>query len=421
MEIILAFIAGAVLCGIAAYIKIKNLSSRLEQTTQARTQTEMENARLNERIVSLGNAQAGQENFAQQLLAQQDKKFAALQATAKAEFKQLAADTLKEQRAELSAKNNEMVSPLKETMEKFTKQVGDLRTESAERHGSLQNAINRTLELNANLSQEAQNLTEALKSPKQQGTWGEIILEDVLTAAGFRKGAEFDTQVSMTTDENRRVQPDFVLHLPGKRDFVIDSKMSLTAYMKWQAATTEEDKTSALKEHVASVEKHIKELADKDYSTLLPNEKLDFVFMFIPVEFAYFLAVQAKPELNEMARKNRVAIVTASNLFSVLQVAENLWRQERAGQLTEQIFKTAQEMLERVGLFASRMEDIHTKITQLEKTYTDADKTLRGNKGIVASAKKLEDMRVKAARKLPELIEEDLSALPPAPEISLPE
>lgn len=405
MELVLAFVAGAIVCGLAAYVKIKNITSKLGQT-------EMENARLTERLVSLDKAKAGQEDFAHQLLLQQDRKFAALQETARAEFKQLATETLKEQRAELSAKNSEMVSPLKETMEKFTKQVGELRTESAERHGSLQEVIKRSMELNANLSQEAQNLTEALKSPKKQGVWGEIILEDVLTAAGFRKGIEFDTQVSFTTQENSRLQPDFILHLPGQRDFVIDSKMSLTAYMKWQSATTEEEKTNALKEHVQSVEKHIKELAEKDYSALLPNEKLDFVFMFIPVEFAYFLAVQAKPELNEIARKNRVAIVTASNLFSVLQIAENLWRQERAGQLTEQIFKTAQEMLERAGLFASRMEDIHTKINQLEKAYTDADKTLRGSKGIVSSAKKLEQLHVKSARQLPELIGEESAELP---------
>ena len=405
MELVLAFIVGIILGALVTYIKTKGVATKLHQA-------ELENAHLTERLVSLDKAKAGQEDFAHQLLVQQDKKFAALQETARAEFKQLANETLKEQRAELSAKNSEMVSPLKETMEKFTKQVGELRTESTTHHSLLQNAIERTLQLNENLSQEAQNLTEALKSPKKQGVWGEIILEDVLTAAGFRKGIEFDTQVSFTTQENSRLQPDFILHLPGQRDFVIDSKMSLTAYMKWQAATTEEEKTAALKEHVQSVEKHIKELAEKDYSALLPREKMDFVFMFVPVEFAYFLAVQAKPELNEIARKNRVAIVTASNLFSVLQIAENLWRQERAGQLTEQIFKTAQEMLERAGLFASRMEDIHTKINQLEKAYTDADKTLRGSKGIVSSAKKLEQLHVKAARKLPELVDEEAAELP---------
>lgn len=395
MELLLSFLAGAILVGILAYFKINSLSHRAQQA-------ELEVARLVER-------NNGQEQFVRDLLAEQDKKFTALQEASKAAFKQLAADSLKEQKAELVSQNNNMVSPLKETLDKFTKQVGDLRTETTTRHGLLQNAIERTLQLNENLSQEAQNLTDALKSPKRQGTWGEIILEDVLTAAGLRKGIEFDTQVSFTTDGKQRKQPDFIIHLPGRRDLIIDSKMSFTAYMQWQAATTEEEKQKYLKEHVQSIEKHIKELAAQDYTALLPNEKLDFTFMFIPIEYAYFIAVQAKPELNELARKHHIAIVTASNLFSVLQVAENLWRQERSGQLTEKIFKTAQEMLERTVRFSERMEDIRTRIAQLDNSYQLADKALRGKQGIVASAKQLEDLRVKAAKKLPQLLDETLS------------
>ncbi len=384
MELLLAFLAGFALAGVWAFWKINQLK--------------LENIRLQERRDALDRKQQEQEKF-----------FNALQQQAKDSFKQLAADSLKEQKAELVSQNNTMVVPLKETLDKFTKQVGDLRAETAQRHGSLQNAIDRTLQLNENLSQEAQNLTEALKSPKRQGTWGEIILEDVLTAAGLRKGIEFDTQVSFTTEGNQRKQPDFIIHLPGKRDLIIDSKMSFTSYMQWQAATTEEEKQKYLKEHILSIEKHIKELAAQDYTALLPHEKLDFTFMFIPIEYAYFIAVQAKPELNELARKHHIAIVTASNLFSVLQVADNLWRQERAGQLTEKIFKTAQEMLERTGRFGERMEEIHSRITQLDKAYTEADKALRGRQSIISSAKQLEELRIKTSKKLPELLADNPS------------
>ena len=387
MELFIAFLAGVVVASIIALWKISQLKT--------------EKIRFEERVHALDQKQEEQTRF-----------FNTLQKQAQDSFKQLAAESLKEQRAELRTENTNFYAPLKETMDKFTKQVGDLRTESTARHGLLQNAIERTLQLNENLSQEAQNLTEALKSPKRQGTWGEIILEDVLTAAGLRKGLEFDTQVSFMTEGNQRKQPDFIIHLPGKRDLVIDSKMSFTAYLEWQAATTEEDKQKYLKEHVQSIEKHIKELSEQDYTALLPNEKLDFTFMFIPIEYAYFIAVQAKPELNELARQHRIAIVTASNLFSVLQVADNLWRQERAGQLTEKIFKTAREMLERTGRFAQRMEEVHTKIGQLGKAYEDADKALRGKQGIVASAKQLEELRLKSARQLPELVEEAVPALP---------
>ncbi len=324
MELLIAFIAGSALAGLLAFWKINQLK--------------LETVRLQER-----------ENAFQQKQAEQEKFFHTLQEQAKDSFKQLATDSLKEQKAELVTQNTTLVSPLKEAMDKFTKQVGELRTESTARHGLLQNAIERTLQLNENLSQEAQNLTEALRSPKKQGTWGEIILEDVLTAAGLRKGIEFDTQVSFTTEGNQRKQPDFIVHLPGKRDLIIDSKMSLTAYLEWQAATDDEQKQKHLKEHIQSIEKHIKELSAQDYTSLLPHEKLDFTFMFIPIEYAYFIAVQAKPELNELARKHRIAIVTASNLFSVLQIADNLWRMERGSQLVDKIFKTAQEMMERTG------------------------------------------------------------------------
>ena len=231
-----------------------------------------------------------------------------------------------------------------------------------------------------------------------------------MTAAGLRKGIEFDTQVSFTTTNHERKQPDFIVHLPDQRDLVIDSKMSLTAYLQWQAALNDDEKQKYLKEHIHSIEKHIKELAAQDYSQLLPHEKLDFTFMFIPIEYAYFVAVQAKPELNELARQHRIAIVTASNLFSVLQIADNLWRMERGSKLVDKIFKTAQEMLERTGRFNERMEDIRTRIGQLAKSYEDADKALRGKQGIVSSAKQLEDLRIKSARKLPELLETDKNA-----------
>ncbi len=381
MELLIAFVAGAALAGLFAFWKIN--------------QMKLETVRLQERENAFAQKQADQEKF-----------FHTLQEQAKDSFKQLATASLKEQKAELVNQNKDMVSPLKEAMDKFTKQVGDLRTESTARHGLLQNAIERTLQLNENLSQEAQNLTEALKSPKKQGTWGEIILEDVLTAAGLRKGIEFDTQVSFTTEGRERKQPDFIVHLPQKRDLIIDSKMSLTAYLEWQAATDEAEKQKHLKEHIQSIEKHIKELSAQDYTSLLPHEKLDFTFMFIPIEYAYFIAVQAKPELNELARKHRIAIVTASNLFSVLQIADNMWRMERGTQLVDKVFKTAQEMLERTGRFGERMGDIQNRISQLAKSYDDADKALRGKQGIVSSAKQLEELRIKSARQLPELIDE---------------
>ena len=404
LALILTILAAGALC-FALWRRNQQLTTQLQTAQQDLQHAQQEKIRFEERTRAQDQTQAEQQKF-----------FTAIQAQAKDSFKQLAETSLKEQRAELVNQHKELYTPLKETLDKFTKQVGDLRTESSTQNVVLQNAIERTLTLNENLSKEAQNLTEALKSTKKQGTWGEIILEDVLTAAGLRKGIEFEREKSFSVEDSeedkRRKRPDFIIHLPDQRDLIIDSKMSLTDYLAWQSATNEAEKQKHLQNHIASIEKHIKELSAQDYSALLPHEKLDFVFMFIPIEYAYFIAVQAKPSLNELARQNRIAIVTASNLFSVLQVADNLWRMERSSKTAEAILQIGQEMLERTALFAQRMEDIHVKIAQLDKAYNAADNALRGRKGIVGSAKKLEAQRLKAARQLPNLTEEDASALP---------
>ena len=340
-------------------------------------------------------------NALEQTQGNQEKLFNTLQAQAKDSFKQLATDSLKAQREELVAKNADLYAPLKETMDRFAKEMGTLRTESAEHHGSLQTALNQTKELNEKLAKEAQDLTTALQSPKKQGTWGEIILEDVLLSAGLREGVEFEKQVSFQTEEGSRQQPDFIVHLPHNRDMIIDSKMSLNSYTRWAACNDEEEKRTYLKEHVRAVEEHIKELAAKDYPKLLKNEKLDFTLMFIPIEYAYFAALQENPALNDWARQHHIYIVTASNLLTVLQIAENLWRMERGAQTSQTIFKLAQEMHERVGRFVERMEDVHNKITGLQRSYEDAQKTLTGPQSILTTAKKLEQLHIKSSKKLP--------------------
>ena len=394
MEILIAFLAGAALVGALAYFKIKNLSGRTQQA-------ELEVARLTERKNALDQKQQDQE-----------KLFNILQKQAQDSFKQLAAESLKAQKEDLVTKNTDLFAPLKETMDRFAKEMGSLRTETAQRHGSLQTALDQTKALNEKLSKEASDLSTALKNPKTQGTWGEIILEEVLTSIGLREGMEFEKQVSFKTQTGERQQPDFIVHLPQNRDLIIDSKMSLNSYTKWANATDEIEKQKLLKEHTRAVEEHIKELSAKDYPKLLKNEKLDFTLMFIPIEYAYFAALQENPNLNDLARKHHIYIVTASNLLTVLQIAENLWRVEHSTKMMNQIFKTAQDMHERVARFLERMQDLESKIAGLQKSYTAATKSLTGPQSILTSAKQLESLRVKSAKELPEP-EDTFVQLPP--------
>ena len=233
-----------------------------------------------------------------------------------------------------------------------------------------------------------------------QGNWGEMILENVLTSAGLAEGKDYEKQAFLRGEDNSRNYPDFLIHLPQGRTVVIDSKMSLVNYKNWAVATDEAEKDRFLKAHVKDVRAHIDELAAKEYQNLLKDRGLDFVFMFIPIEYAYFAALQADPQLNEYARQKGVSVVTASNLFAVMQVVENLWRMERTNKNMDKILALGAEMHQRVSRFVTRMEDINTKLQATRKSYDDAMTSLTGNVGIIKSAVKLEEMQIKHARSL---------------------
>ena len=387
MEILLSFLAGGLITGFIFWWKNRPVTRQLQEAQQqigraeelTRTNSELktqnealnaqlltaqtEKAQLAEREKALKEKQTEQTEFINRLWQEQEKKFQEHEENFRIKNELAFKEITETQKAALTTKNSELYTPLKESFEQFTKQVNDLRAESTSRHTLLQNTLERTMQLNETLSQEAQNLINALKNTKKQGDWGEIILEDVLTTAGLREGIEFEKQTGLRDEENKLLKPDFIIHLPNRRDLIIDAKMSLTAYVKWANEPDGPQKQKYLEEHIASVEAHIKELSEKDYPKVLKNEKLDFTFMFIPIEYAYFAALSGRSELNEFARRHRIVIATASNLFCLLQLVENLWRIERSTQTIDQIYKVAQEMHNRVGLFTERMEEIHTQST----------------------------------------------------------
>ncbi len=375
------------------YDEEKAKSARLEEELNAQRaslrQSELAKADLDARAAALQDSINKQKEF-----------FEKIQGETKNAIKTMAADALKEQRTELINKNTDLYAPLKQKLDEFTKQIGDLRNESTSRHGDLKHALEQTRQMNDALAKEAKDLTEALKNPKMQGNWGEMILENVLTSAGLAEGKDYEKQAFLRGEDNSRNYPDFLIHLPQGRTVVIDSKMSLVNYKNWAVATDEAEKDRFLKAHVKDVRAHIDELAAKEYQNLLKDRGLDFVFMFIPIEYAYFAALQADPQLNEYARQKGVSVVTASNLFAVMQVVENLWRMERTNKNMDKILALGAEMHQRVSRFVTRMEDINTKLQATRKSYDDAMTSLTGNVGIIKSAVKLEEMQIKHARSL---------------------
>jgi DNA recombination protein RmuC len=283
----------------------------------------------------------------------EQKKFIEKQlAESKIIFENAANDIIKKHSQDFKDINkseiSNIVTPLKDSIKTYQEAVASFTKEQNEKNNALGFAIKDVAKLNQRLADEASNLTTALQNKKIQGDWGEMILERVLEWAGLKEGVEYDKQSFFKNENNERQYPDFIIKLPKDRKVIIDSKMSVENYKRWTNETDEILKAQYLENHVKDIKKHIDELSAKEYQKLLKDEGLDFVIMFAPIEYAYFAALENDDSLNEYASRRKVAIATASSLFPILKVVENLWRIERSNKNTEEIIKTGEEMHKRV-------------------------------------------------------------------------
>ena len=381
------------------------LTNELNETKKLLDDVTLDKTKLAEREKAIQEMQAQQKKF----IEEQNQKFNAIQESASNEFKKITEESrnlfkttvensIKESKSELESRNNELYSPLKKQLDDFNTQVGNLKTQSALNHADLRTAINKTLEMNDKLGKEAHDLTEALKLPKMQGNWGETILENVFATAGLQLGQDYEKQFHLKGDDNSRQFVDFVVNLPQGKKVAIDSKMSINAFKNWANADNEEEKQTFLKEHIKAIRDRIDELSAKDYQKKIKDSGLDFIFMFIPIEYAYFVATQADPTLYQYAKERHISIVTVSNLFAIVQVVDHIWRIQQINENTDEILKLGSDMKKRVELFQERMEEIHKKIGELDESYNDVQKSLTGNKGIIKTAQKLEELSQKSSK-----------------------
>ena len=393
------------------------LEHKLETAQQQLQQAEQDKIKVQEQKEALEKLQTEQKTAIAQVMAEQEKKFVAMQEKSHSEFSRMATEsisTLKKQtedafsksRAELQAHNNTLLTPLNDTMSRFNGTLEKFKETSISRHEELKNALAKTLEMNETLSKEAENLTNALKAPKIQGNWGELTLEEVLSSGGLLEGEGYHKQVYFKTDENGRQFPDFIVHLPGNRHIIIDSKMSINSYVKWCNAASEPERQEYIKKHVTAIKAHITELSSKNYQKQLAQKGLDFVFMFIPIEYAYFAAIKEDPDLISYAKDKQVALVTPSNLFAVIQVVSQMWRVERTNKTIEDILHAGELMHQRVVSFTEQMQNIKNHLDAASKAYEGADKCLRGRKGIIKSAQALEKYGIKHQKSLAPLLED---------------
>ncbi|QFU22600.1 DNA recombination protein RmuC [Shewanella eurypsychrophilus] len=301
-----------------------------------------------------------------------------------------------------------VLAPFKQQLEGFRKQVQESYTTEQSERSAFKHQLESLKALNLQMSQDAVNLTKALKGDnKQQGNWGEVILERVLQESGLREGHEYDTQTDLKNDDGKRFKPDVIVHLPENKDVVIDAKMSLVAYERYFNSDDEAVKIQALKDHILSVRGHIKGLSQKDYQKLHGLTSLDYVLMFIPLEPAFLLALEHDPSLVNYALELNIMLVSPTNLLVALRTINNIWRYEYQNQNAQHIAKQAGKIYDKLCGFIEDMDKLGRAIEGAEKSYTNAMSKLSNGKGnLIRQAHQMQQLGVDTSKKLdPQLIE----------------
>jgi DNA recombination protein RmuC len=321
----------------------------------------------------------------------------------KAEIENLANSILEDKSRRFTEQNktqlDQLLGPLSERLNEFKKQVHDAYGEENKARHALTEEVRRLSDLNQTVSREASNLTQALKGQaKTRGNWGEMILESVLEKAGLVKGQHFHTQVSATSSEGRRLQPDVVLDLPGERQVIIDAKVSLVAYERQCSAAQEEERTAAAKEHAESLRRHIEQLSAKDYAGLPGIKSPDFVFLFVPVEPALHAALETSPDLVETALQRNIVLVTAPSVVATARLVAQLWQQDKQSRFAVQIAEQGGKLYDKFVAFCRDLENIGLRIRQTQESYDSAMNKLREGRGnLIGQTEKLRALGAKTS------------------------
>ncbi|WP_446676313.1 DNA recombination protein RmuC [Photorhabdus noenieputensis] len=303
---------------------------------------------------------------------------------------------------------NTLLAPFREQLDGFHRQVQESFGQEARERHTLAHEIRNLQQLNAQMAQEAINLTNALKgNNKIQGDWGEVVLSRILEASGLREGHEFCTQVSIKVEDNRRFQPDVIVHLPQGKDVVIDAKMSLVAYERYFNSGERRQQELALQEHIDSIKGHIRGLSRKDYQQLPGLKSLDYVLMFIPVEAAYLVALNKAPELLDEALKHNIMLVSPSTLLVAVRTINNLWRYEYQSQNARLIADKAARMYDKMRLFVEDMQGLGQSLDKAQLNYRQAMKKLTEGRGnLISQAESFRNLGVEVKRPIdPELVD----------------
>ena len=317
------------------------------------------------------------------------------------DFKSLASDILKNNRDKLKNDNSELLTPLQTELKSFRERIESITRDQLKERTTLGEQIKGLHKANLETQQTAQELANALTyDNKQQGNWGEEILNSMLTGFGFREGHEFDTQKQMKSETGEIFQPDVILHLPDEKDIVIDSKVSLKDYKEYIADISNEE---ALDRHVKSIENQIKNISIKEYENLEGVKTLDFILVFIPIEGALLSAYNKNQSLHSDALKKNVLLVSPSSLSMSLKLVNFMWQTANQNKNSEEIARQAAAMYDKLALFVEELDRVEGHLDKAKDGYSEARKKLATGKGnLISRAEKIKTLGVAPKKQLSE-------------------
>lgn len=369
-----------------------SLQQAIEQERRAREQEQMA------RIKAQTELEAERRSIADKVRSQEE-----MQKVLREQFSVLASDVIGEQSRRFKEENREsmdmILKPFKDNIQEFRNRVDNIFTQHTEQSGALKNELKRLMELNQQITTETTNLTNALKgNSKIQGDWGEVILETILDSSNLIRGVHYQTQLNVKDEAGNNLRPDVVLNLPNNKQVIIDSKVSLTAYVNYVSAESEAERSVAMAAHIASVRQHVKELSSKRYQQLLQSP--DFVIMFVPNEPAFLNALKEDHSIWSDAYDKKVIISSPTNLFALLKIVDDLWRRDDQTKNQENIIKFGVTLYEQLVAFTSALEGVGLSLEQAQSKYEEAYKRLcKGNNNIVRVGEKLRKLGLPTTKK----------------------
>lgn len=406
LAVLLCLCGGSLIAAINKNTRIMVLNAELERqlddVCRAKKQQDNENYRLSAENMRLQTLMQAQQLHMQERLQdiENNKKDLELK------FRNISNEILNVQSRRLNESQSQVLSavlsPFRDQLKAFRDEVNKANTENIKNKTSFDEQFKKLMDMNNCLSQDAQNLTNALRgSKKMQGDWGEIELNRILEVAGLQKNIDYFTQENFKNENNQNLRPDVIVRLPNNRSVIVDSKVSMNDYISYVNAEDETAKAAALQRHIQCLRNHIDELSGKEYQKLLKEESLDYVVIFIPIESAFVEAIKKDDSLYDYAYKKNVALTTPSSLLPILRTVENLWQIETRNKYVQKIAEVGGSLYDKLANFVDDMQKIDKALDAARTNYDTAISKLASGKGNALSlANRLKEYGAKANKQI---------------------